>query len=107
MPSRTDMGAMFARSDVKLTPSEHPEERAARLRHEARTRIIEDYKNLVVFVIIGVFFVTVVALCLWLVIFERNALPPETRKWCETILASMMSGSVSYFLGKHVGKTSR
>jgi len=107
MTSRVDIGELAKNADYVLKSQEHPDDRSARLVMEARRRMLDDWKDFTIFLCVVFFFVAVTGLSLWLLIVQRSTLSPETQKWAETIIFSMVSGSITYFLGKHVGKGSR
>jgi len=97
-----------------LEPEEHPDNRAARItleseeqaakrRLESRAALIEDYKGVAVFVVILVSVVALGILCAYEGIFDPNA-STDTKRWAQTVLSAVVSGGLSFVVGRKVGK---
>jgi hypothetical protein len=100
--------------EFSLKPEEHPDNRAARLklefeeqaakrRLEGRTALIEDYKGVAVFVVILVSILALGILCAYEGIFDPNA-STDTKRWAQTVLSAVVSGGLSFVVGRKVGK---
>jgi hypothetical protein len=87
---------------VSLSPEEHPDDRAVRLRTEARRSLIHDWMEVVVFAVVLLAIVAVGAAAAYEGLWDANA-SPETRHWGQTILSAVMSGGVSFVVGRKVG----
>jgi hypothetical protein len=101
-PDQIDMSAS-TKGRISVQPEEHPEERIARFKAEERTARIEDYKGAAVFVILLAGLVAVGILSAYEGFFDPAA-PLDTRRWAQTMLASLMAGAVSFVVGRKVGK---
>ena len=91
------------RGDVSVKPEEHPDERSVRLEAERRGSFIEDCKGIAIFVVVLVAIVVVGGLAAYEGIFDPTA-SPETKRWGQLILSSLLSGGFSFVLGRKVGK---
>jgi hypothetical protein len=91
------------RGEVSLKPEEHVDDRAARIRNEARAALIEDCKGVAVFVgtLLGLGAVACVAG--YKGVFDPAA-NPETQRWAQAVLTAVVSGSISFVLGRKVSK---
>jgi len=88
---------------VSITPDEHPDDRAARIRKEDRAAFIEDCKGVAVFGALLVSIIIVGMISAYEAIFDANA-SADTRRWAQTVLSSLVTGSVSFVIGRKVGK---
>jgi hypothetical protein len=91
------------RADVTLTREEHPEERAARLKQEHWAVMIANGKDIAIFTALYLFLIAMVAICIYFILFAK-AVPPETQRWLQSLLAAILSGTVSFFVGPKMGK---
>lgn len=73
-----------------------------RLAGEARAKLIEDYKGVAVFALV-LFFVSVVAAVSGYIVFFSNS-PPDTAKYAQTLLTSLISGGTGFLFGKAIAK---
>ena len=89
--------------DVSLRPEEHPEDRAARLRAEQRAALIEDGKGIAIFVVLLPGAVSIALLSGYEAFFDPGA-SADTKRWSQTVLSSLMTGAVSFVIGRRVGK---
>ena len=103
MPAdQLDFGPVL-KGQVSVIPEEHPEDRAARLRREERAALIEDYKGVVVFVVVLCGIVGVAALSVHKGVFDATA-SAETQRWGQGVLTVVVSSSISFVIGRKVGK---
>lgn len=93
------------RATLKIEPEETLAEQAARLKAEGRARILEDIKGMIVFVITLCCILGVGGLAAYQGFFNPNA-SLEAKHWGPTVLASLFTGSLSFILGRAVGKAS-
>jgi predicted permease len=49
------------------------------------------------------FLVGMVGVCVYFILFA-STVPPETQRWSQSLLAAIMSGTVSFMVGRKVGK---
>jgi hypothetical protein len=103
MPTQLNLEGVVPRADVTLTREEHPEERVARLKQENRVAIIENCKDVAIFAALYLFLIGMVVICLYFLLFAK-AVPPETQRWSQSLLAAILSGTVSFFVGRKMGK---
>jgi hypothetical protein len=102
MPNQLNLDGVVPRGELTLTRDEHPEERKARLKNEYRAAIIKDFQDVAVFAALYLFLVIMVLVCLYENLFA-SAVSPETQRWSQSILAAILSGTVSFLVGKKVG----
>ncbi len=101
------MGAPFniqaeLKGDVTVTPEVHPDERAARLKTDSRRALIQDYKDIAVFVVLLVVIVIVSVIAAYEGLWDTSA-APDTKRWAQTILSSLMTGGISFVVGRKIG----
>ena len=103
MPTQLSLEEVVPRADVTLTREEHPEERAARLKQENWAVIIANGKDIAIFAALYLFLIGMVAICIYFILFA-SAVPPETQRWSQSLLAAILSGTVSFIVGRKIGK---
>jgi len=101
-PDQIDLSGSL-KGQVSVKPEEHPEDRTARLRTEQRGALIEDCKGIAVFAALLVGIVAIGILSAYEGFFDAMA-PPDTKRWSQTILSALMTGAVSFVVGRKVGK---
>jgi hypothetical protein len=102
MPTnKIDLTGGFA-GEVSITPEEHPEQRATRLKTEARQSLIEDCKGVAVFVILLLAIIAVGLIAAYEGLWDHDA-SPETKRWGMTMLSALVSGGVSFVVGRKIG----
>jgi hypothetical protein len=87
---------------VTLTPLEHPDERALRLRTIERQSIIEDRKGVAVFVVLLAAIFGIGCLAVYEAVIDPAA-TPDTRRWAQTVLTALVSGGISFVVGRKLG----
>ena len=102
MPTQINLDGVVPRGELTLARDEHPDERAARLRQEDRVAI-KTMRDVAIFVALYLFLVGMVGVCVYFILFA-SAVPPETQRWSQSLLAAIMSGTVSFMVGRKVGK---
>src|SRR3954463_12733971 len=108
MPSeKLDINSVLAnRAEIKINPEETQDERAERLRQEARQHTFELVKSYLVFFLIVGALISVGILCAYEAVFDPNA-TPETKRWAQTSLSALFTGSVSFVLGQLTAKKAK
>jgi hypothetical protein len=101
-PDQIDVNALL-RGQVSVRPEEHPDERLARLRAEERSYQIEDYKGVAVFIVLLTGMTAIGILCIYASFFDSTA-SADTKQWSQTVLSSLLTGAVSFVVGRRVGK---
>jgi hypothetical protein len=101
-PDQIDVSGSL-KGQVSVTPEEHPEERAARLRAEQRGALIEDCKGVAVFVMLLAGIVAIGILSAHQGFLDPNA-SADTRRWAQTVLSALVTGGISFVIGRKVGK---
>jgi hypothetical protein len=99
-PSQIDIAASL-KGQVTVTPEEHPDERAARLRNAGRRSVIEDWKGVAVFVVLLVSIISIGILAAYEGFFAGAS--PEAQKWGQTVLTALATGGISFFVGRKIG----
>jgi len=104
MPADTlDIGAVVNAGQLTVTPEEHPDDRAARLKKEERASLIEECKGVVVFGVVLCGIVGIAVLSAYKGVFDTTA-SPDAQRWALGTLTVVVSNSISFFIGKKVGK---
>jgi len=101
-PDKIDLSGSL-KGQVSVKPEEHPDERGARLRAERRAALIEDCKGVAVFAVLLVGIVAIGVLSAYEGFFDASA-PPDARRWAQTVLAALMTGAVSFVVGRKIGR---
>lgn len=102
MTDPIDLGSAL-RGQVTVTPDEHEADRAARIRREDRAALIEDCKGVVVFACVLLAIAGVTALSVFKGFFDAQA-SAETQRWAQGVLTVVVSSSVSFVVGRKVGR---
>ncbi len=87
------------RGQVSVTPEEHPDELALRIATAHRQSVIEDWKGIIVFAVLLLSILLIGFLAAYVGVFEQNV-QPDTRKWAQTVLTIVVSGGVSFVVGR-------
>ncbi len=87
------------KGQVSVTPEEHTDERALRIATAHRQSVIEDWKGIVVFAVLLLSILLIGMLAADVGIFQRDA-QPDTKKWAQTVLTIVLSGGVSFVVGR-------
>jgi hypothetical protein len=103
MPTQINLDGVVPRGELTLARDEHPDERAARLKQEDRAAIKKLCEDVAIFAALYLFLVGMVGVCVYFILFA-SAVPPETQRWSQSLLAAIMSGTVSFMVGRKVGK---
>ena len=114
MPTQINLDGVVPRGELALAREEHPDERAARLKKEAnettarlkqegRAALIKDCQDVASFTVLYLFLIGMVVICVYLILFSATV-PPETQRWSQSLLAAILSGTVSFIVGRKVGK---
>jgi hypothetical protein len=102
MPTRLDVGDLVRRGEIALGFEEHPNEMAVRLRQESRATLIDHCKDVAIFVALYLFLITMVLICIYFLLIA-SSVSPETLRWSQSILTAILSGSVSFLVGRKIG----
>lgn len=97
-----DLGEPVRRGTIEIG-AEHDEERTARLRREERSHLYAEVKAAFLFVVVLAGLAVIAGACLWLGGFAAGV-DAETRRWSQTVLVAVVSGSVSFLLGRATGR---
>jgi hypothetical protein len=101
-PNKIDVAGSL-RGQISVTPDEHPDDRAARLRAEQRAALIENGKGVAVFAVLLLALVGLGLLAVYEGVFDATA-SAETRHWAQTILAALVTGAISFVVGRKIGR---
>jgi len=88
---------------LRLDLKKHPNEMAARLRQESGAALIDHCKDVAIFVALYFFLIIMVLICIYFLIIAPSV-PPETQRWSQSMLPAILSGSVSFLVGRKIGK---
>jgi hypothetical protein len=83
------------RTTITIDAQETAEDRQARIKREGRQHTFEMVRN---YVVLGVTLI-VGAACLYEAVFDAAA-SADTKRWAQTALTALFSGSVSFVLGQ-------
>jgi hypothetical protein len=83
------------RTTITIDAQETAEELQARIKREGRQHTFEMVRN---YVVLGVILILGAA-SLYEAVFDATA-SPETKRWAQTVLTALFSGSVSFVLGQ-------
>ncbi len=100
--NQVDVAGRFG-GELTIKSEEHPDERAARLRSIRRSELIEDCKGVAIFIVLIAGVSAVGAIAAYEGIFDPSA-QPDTRRWSQTVLSSLIAAAVSFVIGRKVGK---
>jgi hypothetical protein len=103
MPTQINLDGVVPRGELTLEREEHPEERTARLKQENRAAIIENCKDVAIFAALYLFLIGMVGICLYFGFFATGV-SPETLRLSQSGLAVILSGTVSFIVGRKMGK---
>lgn len=84
--------------EVETTASE-----AARLDNERKDKDRERLLHTVTYLVVMVLILGIVGLVVYLRFFAANQ-TAETIKWCETVLSAVLTGTISFAIGRKFGK---
>jgi len=94
-----DLSSPIPGYDVKIERSESPEEHKERLRAEGRSSLIKDGMWIGLLLLL----VILILVFLWVLFFKANA-SPEEKDLSSKILLSLVTGTISFVLGRATGK---
>jgi hypothetical protein len=103
MPNQLNLDGVVPRGELTLAREELSEEIAARLKEENRAAIIGHCKDVAVFAALYIFLISIVIICFYLNLIATGV-PPETLRWSQALLAAVLSGTVSFLVGRKIGK---
>jgi len=95
-----DVSVARLRGDLTITPEEHEDDRAKRLKREDRAALIDDIQRVAVFLVILVALITIGVVAGYEGVISPNA-SPETQRWCQSVLSAVITGGISFVLGKN------
>jgi hypothetical protein len=94
---------VFRRASITMEPQESPEEHASRILNERRQATFEMVRSYVLFFVILLAIITVGALCIYEGFFDASA-PNDTKRWAQTTLTALFTGSITFVLGQMSAK---
>jgi hypothetical protein len=95
--SEVNVNNLITRGTVELRGEETPAELSARLRREDR----RDQREHVMFYVALVGVVLLAGFCAWSVFFADGS-DPEQRRWAQTALTILVSGSIGFLTGRRL-----
>jgi hypothetical protein len=100
MPNQINLDGVVPRGELTLGREEYREEMAARLTEENRAAII--VQDVAVFAALYLFLIGLVIICVYFNLIA-SGVPPETLRWSQSLLAAVLSGTVSFLVGRKIG----
>jgi hypothetical protein len=107
------LGDLARKGNLELTfkQDEHADDRAARLAHTtrqnitedknlARRALIEDFQGTITYCVIIFGLVTIAAIAGYEGVLSANT-PADTQHFCQSLLTAVVSGGISYVVGKN------
>jgi hypothetical protein len=91
------------RGQISVTPEEDPDEKAARLKAEARSAMIEDWKGIATFTVLLLGLCATGCLSAYEGFFDPSS-SADTKRWSQTVLSSLVTGGISFVIGRKMGK---
>jgi hypothetical protein len=95
-----DLNAAIRQNEVSIVPPEHPDDRALRLKMSDRASWIDDIQRLTTFFVLLIGLAVLASAAAYEAILNNNA-APDTKHWCETVLSAVVSGGISFVLGRN------
>ena len=103
MPAKLYLGDVVRRGDIAIELVEDdPEDKAARRQIESRAAIADLSKDVATFAALYVFLIIMVLISLYLLLIAQSV-PPETQRWSQSMLTAILSGGVSFLVGRKLG----
>jgi len=102
VPAPLDLEPLVRKGTLEIG-AEHDAERTARLRREERSHLYAEVKAAFLLVAVLTGLAAIAGACLWLGGFAAGV-DAETRRWSQTVLVAVVSGSVSFLLGRATGR---
>jgi hypothetical protein len=81
---------------------EHEDERAVRLGSARRAKWLADIKGAILFLVVLAGLIAVALIAARIAFFDAGV-APEVRRWAETVLTALVSGGLSYLIGRAIG----
>lgn len=103
MADKLDLRTVIDPGQLSVAPGEHVLDRKFRLRKEARGALIEDVKGIIVFGVVLLAIISIGALSAYKGFFDATA-TAEVQKWGQQILNIVAASSISFVIGRKVGK---
>ena len=100
---RLDLDRLVRKGTVELAAEEHADERASRLRREERRERVELWKGATLFFVTLAGVVAVGAVAGYVALLAAGVDEP-TRQRAHTLLVAVVSGGVSFLLGRGLSK---
>ena len=103
MPAKLDVGELVRRGELAIgLDEEDPDSKASRLRIEGRAAVIDHCKDVAIFVALYLFLIMMVLVSLYYLIIAQSV-PQENQRFYQAILTAVLSGSVSFLVGREIG----
>jgi len=103
MTNTLDVDGLIKKGELTLSPEEHPDERTSRLRNDDRKKLIDDVKGVVLFAAMLLAIIGIGGMCAFLIWPATNA-SADAQRWAETILSSLLTGSIAFLVGRAMPK---
>ena len=92
-------GAALRLGTITVAPEEHPEDRSQRHKIEGRQAFLADIKDLITFVVILCALGAIGGFAAYRGLFSP-ASDPATEHWCQSVLTAVVTGGISFVLGR-------
>jgi hypothetical protein len=94
------IGDVSGVAEVTIRPEEHADDRASRLKNTDRQSLIEDWLGAITYVVILVGLVVIATVSGYKGMISPTT-PSDTQHFCQTLLAAVVSGGISYVVGRN------
>ena len=98
--------ALGKRATITIEPEESQEEHTALITSEARQDTVDMVKSCVLFFLVVTAIIIVGGLCSYEGIFDATA-TSDTKRWAQTTLSALFTGSLSFVLGQMTARKAR
>src|SRR5215831_17297232 len=102
-PTQISVDGVVPRGELTLTVRSIPTKEPPGSGKRAGAAKIKNCEDIAIFAALYLFLVGMVVVCLYFGVFA-TAVPPETQRWSQSILAAILSGTVSFMVGRKMGK---
>ncbi len=97
--NRIDVGALKLGS-VTIVPEEHADDRSERHKAQRRQALLTDIKDFITFCVILIALIAIGGFSAYKGVLSPDS-DPATQRWCQSVLTVIVTGGVSFVLGRN------